>query len=201
MAATPSERLNVAVIGTGISGLSAAWLLNRRHTVTVYEKAFRLGGHTNTMSVLGHGGATPVETGFIVFNLETYPNLTAFFQHLRVATEASDMSFAVSLRDGRLEYAGTDLGSMFAQKSNLLRPTFWSMLRDLAQFYREGTRHARLPDLNAQPLGHYLRTNRYGEAFSCGHLLPMAAAIWSTSSNRCWIIRPRPSCGSATTMR
>lgn len=183
MAQRHGGKLNIAVIGTGISGLSAAWLLNQRHDVTVYEKTSRLGGHSNTIAVPGPGVTAQVDMGFIVFNPETYPNLTAFFQHLGVPTEASDMSFAVSLRNGAMEYAGTDLGGVFAQKSNLLRPRFWSMLRDLVRFYREGTRDALALMESPQSLGDYLVANGYGEAFIRDHLLPMAAAIWSTPSD------------------
>jgi predicted NAD/FAD-binding protein len=175
-----AERLNIAVIGTGIAGLSAAWLLSRRHDVTVYEKASRLGGHANTIAVRGPEGVTPVDMGFIVYNPETYPNLTALFDELGVPTQASDMSFGVSLRGGALEYAGTDLKGLFAQKSNLFNPRFWRMMRDLVRFYRQGTRDARDPAADLGSLGDYLAANGYGEALIRDHLLPMAAAIWST---------------------
>jgi predicted NAD/FAD-binding protein len=171
--------LDIAVVGTGIAGLSAAWLLSQRHHVTIYESARRPGGHSNTVTVPGHGGGIPVDTGFIVFNEATYPNLTALFRHLGVATQPSDMSFAVSLDDGALEYAGTDLWGVFAQPTNLLRPRFWAMLRDLQRFYREApgdTVDARTS------LGDYLDARGYGQAFQQDHLLPMAAAIWSASA-------------------
>ena len=129
--------LDIAVIGTGIAGMSAAWLLSGRHHVTVYEQADRLGGHSNTVDVAGPTGPVAVDTGFIVYNEQTYPNLTALFRHLGVTTQASEMSFAVSLRNGALEYAGTDLRGLFAQRRNLLRPRFWRMLQDLLRFYRE----------------------------------------------------------------
>jgi predicted NAD/FAD-binding protein len=178
------DKLDIAVIGTGIAGLSAAWLLNRRHTVTVYEKAPRLGGHANTVMVPSHlGGASaelPVDMGFIVYNPETYPNLSALFRLLDVPTQASEMSFAVSLRDGGLEYAGTTPAGLFAQKRNVVNPRFWSMLRDLARFYRQGTEDARRPLESLGSLAEYLAAGGYGEAFIRDHLLPMAAAIWST---------------------
>jgi len=166
--------LDIAVIGSGISGLAAAWLLARRHRVTVFEADERIGGHSNTVMV----GETPVDTGFIVYNEATYPNLTALFAHLDVPTKAAEMSFAVSLDDGRLEYAGTDLGGLFAQKSNLASPRFWSMLRDLARFYRRAPRD--LPLLGDASLGDYLDLLGCGAAFREDHLYPMAAAIWST---------------------
>jgi predicted NAD/FAD-binding protein len=169
--------LKIAVIGTGISGLSAAWLLSRRHDVTVYERATRTGGHSNTVEARTAGGAIPVDTGFIVYNPKNYPNLTALFEHLGVATKPSDMSFGVSLDGGRLEYAGTDLFGLFAQRRNLVRPRFLSMLRDLLRFYREAPT-ADLDDPSIT-LGDYLRAGGYGDAFCHDHLLPMAAAIWS----------------------
>ena len=170
-------RLKIAVIGTGISGLSAAWLLSQRHDVTVYERASRLGGHSNTIEVGAPGRAIPVDTGFIVYNPKNYPNLTALFAHLGVATKPSDMSFGVSLDGGRLEYAGTNLLGLFAQKRNLVRPRFLSMMRDLLRFYR--TAPAATFDDPSTTLGDYLRAGNYGDAFCQDHLLPMAAAIWS----------------------
>lgn len=177
----PAQGLEIAVVGSGIAGLSAAWLLSRRHRVTVYESAQRPGGHSHTVEVATGGGVVAVDTGFIVYNEATYPNLTALFAHLGVRTKASEMSFAVSLDGGALEYAGTDLGGLFAQRSNLVRPRFWSMLRDLRRFYREAPLHAAAmaPDVT---LGLYLDANGYGEAFQQDHLLPMAAAIWSGSA-------------------
>jgi uncharacterized protein len=174
------ERLNIAIVGTGIAGLSAAWLLRQKHDITVYEQARRIGGHSNTIDVPGRDGTTPVDMGFIVYNPQTYPNLVALFRHLAVPTQESDMSFAVSLRGGTLEYAGTDLAGLFAQKRNLLNPRFWSMMRDLARFYRQATRDARSPGAEERSLGSYLTANGYGEAFIQDHLLPMASAIWST---------------------
>ena len=173
----PIQGLEIAVVGSGISGLSAAWLLSRRHRVTLYESAARPGGHSNTVNVAG----TPVDTGFIVYNEDTYPNLTALLKHLDVATKPSDMSFAVSLDGGGLEYAGTDLRGLFAQRRNLVRPRFWSMLRDLHRFYQQAPARVRLvpPDIT---LGAFLDTHAYGQAFQDDHLLPMAAAIWSGSA-------------------
>jgi uncharacterized protein len=187
MAKRRGDRLSIAVIGTGISGLSAAWLLSQTHNVTVYEKASRIGGHSNTVRVTTPQGVMPVDMGFIVYNPETYPNLGALFRHLDVPTQPSEMSFAVSLRGGATEYAATTLGGIFAQKSNLLRPGFWSMLRDLVRFYREGTADARRSSMpswsGSASLGDYLHAGGYGEAFIRDHLLPMAAAIWSTPSD------------------
>lgn len=176
-------RLKIAVIGTGISGLSAAWLLQQRHDVTVYERAARLGGHSNTVDVNAGDRTVPVDTGFIVYNPPNYPNLTALFEHLGVPTKPSDMSFGVSLDGGDLEYSGSDLAGLFAQKRNLVRPRFLSMLRDLLRFYRDAPAAAAALDDPAITLGDYLRQGGYGDAFCRDHLLPMAAAIWSAPAH------------------
>ena len=172
------KRLKIAVVGSGISGLSAAWLLSQRHEVTMYEAADRIGGHSNTVEFESATGTVAVDTGFIVYNEVTYPNLTALFRALEVPTTASNMSFAVSLNEGAFEYSGgTGLG-LFAQKSNLVRPRFWSMMRDLLRFYRCAPRD--LAMMGGLSLEDYLNRNGYGRAFRDDHLYPMAAAIWST---------------------
>ncbi|WP_075289459.1 NAD(P)/FAD-dependent oxidoreductase [Pararhizobium arenae] len=171
--------LNIAIVGSGISGLSAAWLLSRRHNVTIFEASDRIGGHSNTVEFESPAGPVAVDTGFIVYNEVTYPNLTALFRALEVPTVASDMSFAVSLNSGAYEYSGSGSG-LFAQKSNIVSPRFWSMMRDLLRFYRNAPRD--LPKMGDMSLGDYLSRNRYGAAFRDEHLYPMAAAIWSTPS-------------------
>jgi predicted NAD/FAD-binding protein len=167
--------LRIAVVGTGIGGLSAAWLLSQRHDVSVFEAEARIGGHCHTVEA----GQAAVDTGFIVYNERTYPNLTALFSHLDVPTKASDMSFAVSMDDGVLEYSGTNLVGLFAQGSNLASPRFWSMLRDVVRFYREAPASVRDLDPSAS-LDDYLNSAGFGTAFREDHLYPMAAAIWST---------------------
>lgn len=173
--------LDIAVIGAGIAGLSSAWLLSKTHRVTLYEKEDRPGGHANTVEVEGQsGGAGPVDTGFIVYNEPCYPNLVALFDHLGVATRATDMSFSASLDGGRVEYAGSSLATLFAQKRNLLRPRFWRMIADLLRFYREAPGLLADPAAETLTLGEVLDRGGYSEAFIRDHLLPMAAAIWST---------------------
>jgi predicted NAD/FAD-binding protein len=172
------RRLDVAVIGSGVAGLSAAWLLSKAHNVSVYEQDGRVGGHSNTVFVPGRTGPIPVDTGFIVYNELNYPNLTALFAHLGVETQTSEMSFAVSLEGGTLEYSGSNLVGLFGQRRNLVRPRFWRMLRDILRFYREAPR---LLAVEAEPsLGEYLEHQGYSRAFVEDHLLPMGAAIWST---------------------
>ena len=164
---------NIAVVGAGITGLSCAWLLGQCHNVTLFEAEPRLGGHSHTVEVDG----VPVDTGFIVYNEPAYPNLTALFAHLGVATQATDMSFSVSLRNGSLEYAGSSLQGLFAQPANALRPRFWAMLADILQFYRKAPGDAAA--LGEMSLHTYLSQGGFGEAFLQDHLYPMIAAVWS----------------------
>lgn len=169
----------IAVVGSGITGLSAAWMLSQQNDVVLYEAEARLGGHTRTIDVTtDDGGVLGVDTGFIVFNDRTYPNLIAMFEHLGVPTRATDMSFAVSLDNGKLEYAAGDrIWQLFAQPSNLFSPRFWSMLRNLVRFYR--TMATQAGSFDGMTLGQLLEQGGYGDAFRDDHLLPMAAAIWS----------------------
>jgi uncharacterized protein len=159
--------------------MSAAWLLSQRHRVTVYERERRLGGHSNTAIVPTPAGEIAVDTGFIVYNAVNYPNLVALFEALKVPTLASDMSLAVSLDDGALEYGGSNLPVLFAQSRNLVRPRFWAMLRGIQRFSREAPALLRGPDDPELTLGEYLDAAGYSRHFVEGHLLPMAAAIWS----------------------
>lgn len=170
---------SVAVIGAGISGLSAAWLLRKRYDVTLYEAEPRLGGHADTQLVSLSGREIAVDTGFIVYNTLNYPNLTAFFAHLGIETEASDMSFGVSIGAGRLEYGGGSIPQLFVQKRNIARPRFLAMLRDVVRFYREAPKLLETEDHLS--LGAYLDREGYGAGFIEDHILPMGAAIWSAS--------------------
>jgi predicted NAD/FAD-binding protein len=177
------KRLDVAVIGAGVAGLGAAWALSRRHRVTLYERERRLGGHSNTVDVPWRDGSIAVDTGFIVYNTDTYPNLIRLLEHLGVETRPSDMSFAVSVDDGRLEYASDSLAALFAQRRNLVNLRHYAMLRDVLRFYRQAPLLLATPDLGTT-LGDYLRRERYSPGFVDDHLLPMAAAIWSCSTRQ-----------------
>lgn len=170
----------IAVIGAGISGLSSAWLLGKAHDVVLFEAEPRLGGHANTVRVAApDGGETAVDTGFIVYNEATYPNFIALMDHLQVATQPTEMSFAVSLDGGGLEYSGTSVAGLFAQRRNLVNLRFWTMLQDIVRFYRAGAKDALAGMTETVSLGDYIAAGGYGTAFRDDHLLPMAAAIWS----------------------
>ena len=176
--AKPTSR-RVAVVGGGIAGLSTAWLLSKTHRVTLFEAEPRLGGHTHTVDVTLEGVTAPVDTGFLVYNERTYPALTALFRHLDVQTVESDMSFSVRIADSGLEWAGSDLNALFAQRRNLLRPAFWQMLRDVLRFNREATALAGAQAGTEQSLGRFLSERGFSAAFRDWYLLPMAGAIWS----------------------
>ena len=170
----------IAVICSGIAGLASAWLLGRGpHAVTLFEAAPRLGGHANTVDVTLEGLTHPVDTGFLVFNDRTYPQLIAMFEHLGVPSVASEMSFAVSLQDPDLEWAGSNLLTVFGQKRNLLRRPFWAMLADILRFNRESNAWIAAHPNQSRSLREFLLAGRYARSFSAWYLLPMAAAIWS----------------------
>lgn len=168
----------IAVVGSGVAGLSVAWLLARAgRRVRLLEASDRPGGHSNTVDARLQGEEISVDTGFIVYNEQTYPNLTRLFAELSVETVGSNMSFGVST--GRVEYSGTGLDGLFAQRRNLFRPRFWSMLLDLVRFYREA---GRLRPQTGTTLNELLRAGGYSRALAEDHLLPMMAAIWSTDA-------------------
>ncbi|MHC4263262.1 MAG: NAD(P)/FAD-dependent oxidoreductase [Planctomycetota bacterium] len=173
--------MRIAVVGSGISGLSAAHLLSRSHVVVLFEASDeRLGGHTHTHTVSVGGRDHRVDTGFIVFNDWTYPRFMALMRSIGVTWQPSDMSFSVRSEVSGLEYNGTSLNSLFAQRSNLFRPSFLGMVREILRFNREAP--ALLEDPEDGPtLGEYLEAGRYGEPFVRDYILPMGAAIWSAT--------------------
>lgn len=173
--------MRIAVVGSGIAGLASAWLLSRRHEVTLYEANDYLGGHTHTHAIELDGRHYAVDTGFIVHNPAHYPLLTQLFDELGVASQPTTMSFAVHSEASGLEYNATSLDTLFCQRRNLLSPRFIGMVRDLFRFYREAP--ALLDGPRQGPtLGDWLAENRYGAAFRDEHLVPMASALWSSPS-------------------
>jgi predicted NAD/FAD-binding protein len=172
--------MKIAIIGSGIAGNVAAYHLSCEHEITVFEAGNHIGGHTHTHVVEQDGREVAVDTGFIVFNDWTYPNFIALLNELGVESQASEMSFSVKCAASGLEYNGTTLNSLFAQRSNLVRPAFWRMLRDILRFNREAP--ALLNEQAAEiSLGDYLREQRYSHEFVRHYILPMGAAVWSAS--------------------
>ncbi len=171
--------MRIAVVGGGIAGLSAAWLLRRAGRVTLFEADTRVGGHTHTVEVNIDGQSAAVDTGFLVFNHHTYPQLTALFRHLGVETVETDMSLGVSVDEGALEWSGRSLDALFAQPGNLWRPAFWGMLADMLRFNSAATRAACGGGAGRDTLGEFLDSGHYGAPFRDWYLLPMAASIWS----------------------
>ena len=172
----------IAVIGSGIAGLSAAHVLNREHEVSLFEANDYLGGHTHTQDVELAGKVYPVNTGFIVFNDWTYPNFIKLMDQLGVESEASDMSFSVRCENTGLEYNGTSLNSLFAQRLNIIKPKFLFMVKDILRFNKQTVE---LLNSNAvdddQTLGQFVKEHGYSDAFVNYYIVPMGAAIWSAS--------------------
>lgn len=174
--------MRIAIIGSGIAGLTCAHLLSRKHEVTVFEAEKWIGGHTHTLDVIWQGERHAIDTGFIVFNDWTYPHFIRLLDHLKVASRPTEMSFSVYDPVTGLEYNGHDLNTLFAQRRNLVSPGFWGMLRDILRFNRQA-----LADLDNQridanaTLGAYLRAQRYGQRFIDHYIVPMGSAIWSMS--------------------
>jgi predicted NAD/FAD-binding protein len=170
--------MKVAVIGSGIAGNVAAYKLRKEHDITVFESGSYVGGHTNTMDVYEDDRALAVDTGFIVFNDRTYPNFIRLLEEIGQESQPSEMSFSVQADDGRVEYSGSSLNGLFAQRKNLLRPSFYRMIRDILRFNR-----TTLPNVDrldgAETLRNYLLENGYSKEFIDHYLIPMAAAIWS----------------------
>ena len=177
--------MKIAIVGTGISGHAAALaLVHSGHDVSVFEKDNRAGGHAATVDIDYDGRKIAVDTGFIVYNEHNYPNLTAMFDWLDVKTQASDMSFAVSVDDGRFEWCGRDtdvLSGLFAQRRNLLSPSYLLMLREIIRFQRTATHDLRAGSIGDVTLGEYLLAHRFSKKMRDDYLIPMGAAIWSMS--------------------
>jgi len=182
----PHSRQRIAIIGSGISGIGAALALAPHHEVTLFEKDSRLGGHANTARIEypGASGTMPVDvdTGFIVYNEKTYPNLTAFFAHFDVPTEWSDMSLSFTVDGGRIEWAADNLDTIFAQRRNILRPSFVGAMRAVLRFNREAQAALASADPHDEPISDWLDARGYSQAFKRLYLYPMAGAIWSTRS-------------------
>lgn len=172
--------MRVAVVGTGIAGAVAAHRLHRRHDVTVFESADWIGGHTNTVDVELHGQTFAVDTGFIVFNDWTYPRFIALLDELGVASQPSNMSFSLRCERTGLEYNGTSVNSLFAQRRNFLRPSFLRMIADILRFNERCKELLRSSD-DALTLGEYLQRGRYSREFTEHYIVPMGKAIWSAS--------------------
>ena len=175
--------MKIAVVGSGISGLGAAWLLARQHEVVVFEANDYPGGHTHTHDIRLGGRDYRIDSGFIVCNPEHYPNFMRLLGELDVGTKETTMSFALSNERSGLEYNATRLDTLFCQRRNLLSPRFWGMVRDILRFYREAPALLSI-DGPGPSLGDYLERQRYSVAFRDDHLLPMASALWSSSSRR-----------------
>ena len=170
------NRKKIAIIGGGISGMSAGYYLSPNHDVTLYESEPRLGGHARTV-LAGRNGDQPVDTGFIVFNYATYPNLTRLFRELQVPVMQSEMSFAASIDGGKIEYGLNTLEALIAQKQNLLRPQFYKMVMDILRFGKNAEAAARDDSLTIRELTEELGL---GHWFTENYLMPMSGAIWST---------------------
>ncbi|WP_338799985.1 FAD-dependent oxidoreductase [Pseudomonas sp. RSB 5.4] len=172
--------MKIAIIGSGIAGLTCAYLLNRQHDVTVFEASDWVGGHTHTVEVTVEGREYAVDTGFIVFNDWTYPNFIRLLGQLGVSFKPTEMSFSVTDPDTCLEYNGNNFNSLFAQRSNLLSPGFWGMLRDILRFNKEAQRDLAEQRIAADTtLDDYLKAGGYGERFILHYIVPMGSAIWS----------------------
>ena len=175
--------MKIAIIGSGVSGNTLAWHLSKQHEVTVFEADGHIGGHTHTHEIDAFGKRYNIDTGFIVYNDWTYPNFIEMLNTLGVETQSSDMSFSVHDEASGLEYNGTSLNSLFAQRRNLFRPSFIGMIRDILRFNQEAP--ALLDEHQADmPFGEYLKLNGYGEKFIAHYVIPMGSAIWSASPDQ-----------------
>jgi uncharacterized protein len=177
--------MKIAIVGTGIAGLTVAHHLHERHDLTVFEAAEWIGGHTHTVDIETPAGPLAIDTGFIVFNEHTYPGYCELLRELNVPWQASDMSFSVRCEATGLEYNGTDMNGLFAQRRNLVSPRFWGMIRDIMRFYKAAPAVME-PGARDMTLGEFLTEGRYGQLFIDKHLIPMGAAVWSATRETMW---------------
>ena len=175
--------MKIAVIGSGISGLSSAYFLSKKYKVDLYEKEDHFGGHSFTYEIKEDDKIVPVDLGFIVFNEVTYPNLVNFFNELKVPYEKSDMSFSVSIKNSNVEYSGSGLGGIFANKLNLLNLKFLYMIREIISFYKTAPKLLE-SEIKEETLGNFLNKKKLSKYFIEYHLIPMVAAIWSMPFNK-----------------
>lgn len=174
--------MRIAIIGTGISGLSCAYKLNPQHDICLFEAAPKIGGHTATIEVHHEGEHHSIDTGFIVYNDWTYPNFIALLDELGVETQATDMSFSVSCSRSGVEYAGSNLNTLFAQRKNIVNPAFLRMIKDIIRFNKQAILDLESGKITANTtLGEYLAANNYSASFCDWYLIPMGSAIWSSS--------------------
>lgn len=174
--------MKIAIIGSGIAGLTCAYLLNRQHDIQVYEASDWIGGYTHTVDVTVNGRTYAIDTGFIVFNDFTYPNFIRLLNQIGVGFKPTEMSFSVSDPSTGVEYNGHDLNTLFAQRRNLLSPAFWGMLRDILRFNRQSQDDLANGRIGGEmTLGEYLERNGYGRRFIDHYIVPMGSAIWSMS--------------------
>lgn len=176
--------MKIAVVGSGISGLTAAYLLSKKHEVYVFESGDYIGGHTHTVPVEVNSGKYMIDTGFIVFNDWTYPNFIKLMNQIGVSSQQSLMSFSVKAESSGLEYNGTDLNGLFAQRKNLINPSFYRMIFDILRFNKEATAFVGNPLADELTLGDFLIQNKYSAEFKNHYIVPMGAAIWSASSKQ-----------------
>lgn len=175
--------MRIAIVGSGISGLVVAYLLNGGNEITVFESDDRVGGHAHTVDVESSDGRLGVDTGFVVFNEGAYPHFTKLLKRLGVQSQVSDMSFSVQCAATGLEYSSTSIDTLFAQRGNLLRPSFYRMLADIRRFYRTSQEVLNgNGEFERVTLGDYLRDRRYSRSFIEQHIIPMGAAIWSSGN-------------------
>ena len=176
--------MKIAVVGSGVSGLTAAFVLSKKHEVHVFEAGDYIGGHTHTVPVEVESGKYFIDTGFIVFNDWTYPNFIKLMDHIGVSSQESSMSFSVKAESSGLEYNGTDLNGLFAQRRNLINPSFYKMVFDILRFNKEATVLVGNPLADNLTLGEFLLQNKYSAEFKNHYIVPMGAAIWSASTKQ-----------------